>query len=159
MLRLLCALFLAAPLAFAQAQLPSVGERVRLTLYEAQPQPEKPAARRLILRGELTRVDGDSLYLRPSALTGELGISRAAVRSLHRSRGVTPRGLNALRWGLFGAFEGAVALGVMYDPRQRDYGVINRGEAIALGASVGAISGAVWGALLPAERWKRVKAQ
>lgn len=132
------------------------GDRARIAIREAQPQDETPAQRRIILRGEVIRVNTDSLFLRVPGAAGELGILLPTALSVHRSRGVRSRPASALRSGVGLAVAGALFFGLTYGQPERDFGVINRGEAFALGAGIGAVTGIVLGALLPTERWQRV---
>jgi len=88
---------------------------------------------------------------------GELAIARVDAISVHRSLGVRSRVASAVRSGLLYGIEGALVLGVAYHEPDRMFGVIHRGEAVALGGSVGAVAGMLLGALLPTERWQRVR--
>ena len=131
------------------------GDRIRIAIPERQPQDEGPALRRLVLRGQLTGVEADTLFLRPSGTVGEIGIARASAISIHRSRGVRSRAASAARSGLVTEIAGSLIAGVSYRKPAQTYGVTNRGEAFALGAGIGALTGLVFGALLPTERWER----
>jgi hypothetical protein len=132
------------------------GDRIRIAIRERQPQDEAPALRRLVLRGQLTRVAADTLFLRPGGTVGEIGIARATAISIHRSRGVRSRAASAARSGLGLAIAGSLIAGFSYRKPNHTYGVTNRSEAFALGAGIGALTGIVFGALLPTERWERV---
>ena len=148
--------FLAACTTQLTAQALQAGDRVRVVLMELQPQDEAPARRQLILRGALARVTPDTLYLRPAGTAGALAIPRNTALSLHLSRGVRSRGRSAARAGFWAALLGASYTGSLYREPDRMFGVINRGEAISLGAGFGAALGGLWGATFPTERWRKV---
>ncbi|HEU4994157.1 MAG TPA: hypothetical protein VFT29_05030 [Gemmatimonadaceae bacterium] len=145
------------PLLDAAAQQLAPGDRVRITIRERQAQDEAPATRRLILRGDLVRLEGDTLFLRPAGTVGELGVARSAAVTIHRSRGVRSRAESAVRSGVGFAILGALFAGVNYQEPHRTYGVAHRGDAFALGAGIGAAFGIVYGAILPTERWQRIR--
>ena len=138
------------------AQALQAGDRARIVIREAQPQDEDETKGRLILRGEVTRLQADTAFLRVPGATGELGVLLPTAISVHRSRGMRSRPASALRKGFGVAVAGALYFGLTYSSDQ-DYGVTNRGEAWALGAGLGAVTGALIGALFPTERWQRVR--
>ena len=153
---------LAASLCFSGVvhgqQVLSEGQRVRVTLAESQRQEEAPFRRGLKLRGEIATLGSDSIWLRLGTGVADVAIARASIMRLDRSLGVPSRWENALRWGIMFAFAGAIYTGLGYDRQLRDFGVINRSEAVALGAGFGFAYGALWGAVVPTERWRRVPA-
>jgi hypothetical protein len=154
---LLASLCLVGGSTASAAQAITQGQRVRVHLYEDQPQRERPLQRRVHLRGILTRTTADSIYVRLNPATSELAIARPFILRLDRSLGVPSRAANALRWGLGFGLLGGILIGTAYDPDVLQFGVINRGEAFALGAGIGAVYGASLGALLPSERWRRIR--
>jgi hypothetical protein len=135
----------------------SVGTRVRVQIAEREPQPETPFRRSQLLRGEVTRITPDTLLLRPAAGLSELAVPLTAVQRLDRSAGVPSRVVNALHHGIMGAIAGALWFGLTYQRGEQEYGVVNRGEATALGAGAGLLVGALWGALAPTERWREIR--
>ena len=158
-LPLVCALLCSVShsLAAQQAVDISVGTRVRIRLPEALPQPESRLQRWQLLRGEVIRVAPDTLLLRPAPGLGELAVPLSQVQQLERSLGRQSRGESALLEGIEWAVGGALTLAISYERSGSDYGVVNRGEAAALGAGIGFVTGALWGALTPAEKWRRVR--
>jgi len=161
MRRSLLALLLSASLSSIAAaqQLPpvTVGTRVRVRIPETAAQPETPFRRWQQLRGEVTRVAPDTIVLRPAPALGEIVVPMSMVRRLDRSTGVPSAGASALGGGILGALAGALWLGLDYDREGHDYGVTRRSEAVALGAGLGLVVGAVVGAIAPTERWHRVR--
>ena len=135
----------------------SVGMRVRVRVAESAAQRETPFQHWQQLRGEVTKVTPDTLSLRPAEGLGELAVPLSAIQRLDRSAGVPSRGASALQNGAVSALAGAVLFALSYRRGEWDYGVVNRGEAAALGAGFGLVSGAIWGALAPTERWRRVQ--
>lgn len=129
------------------------GMRVRISIREQPNRSESPLSRRQVLRGDVAQLRNDTLFLRPAQNTGELPITFSAITSVHRSKGTPSRWANGLAKGAGAAIVGAVYLGITYS-QTRDYGVINRGEAIALGAGAGFVTGMTFGVLFPVERWQ-----
>ena len=150
-----CAAVMAlATVAGAQSLQP--GDRARIVLRETQRQDETQTQRQLILRGDVASVSGDTVFLRFAGTVGAVGVPLGSAISVHRSLGVRSRPASAVRNGLLLATVGALYLGLTFS-ETHDYGVVNRGEALALGAGLGAVTGAVIGALLPTERWQRIR--
>ncbi len=131
--------------------------RAGRTIFERQPQDEAPGNRRLILRGDLTHVQGDTIFLRPAGPAGELGVARSMAISIHRSSGIRSRAASAVRSGVIFAIIGSLSMGINYDRPDVTWGVASRGEAFALGAGVGAALGVVLGTFYPTERWQRIR--
>ena len=156
-MRLLIVGFLIAVPGVAVAQFPAdvqPGTRIRVWIPETNRQEEGPN-RRQLLRGTVESVDG-TLQLRVPGTAGSLGISRASVRRLDVSRGVS-RGASMFERAVGGAIGGAIFLGSLNDPRnstgphyRTDW------EAAGVGAALGAGIGAVVGLIWPYERWRRV---
>jgi hypothetical protein len=152
------ALAIIAPLAALDAQTVAVGDRIRLTVPESQPQQEAPGSRRLVLRGEVTRVTRDStlidsIYIRPAPATSELGIPVSAIKSLQRSRGVS-RAESAVRMAFVLAVTTALFAPGLYD--SEDDGRSWEEQAL-FGAALGAGTGIVVGVIFPTEGWQRLK--
>ena len=133
-----------------------VGERVRVIVREEQRQDEDATRRRLVLRGDLTRVSGDTLFLRPAGTVGELGIPMSSAQRLYRSEGVRSRAVSVIRNAVILGGLGVLYGGLLHNPRDDDP-FEGRGKAYLYGAAVGAATGIVWGALFPTERWQRVR--
>jgi hypothetical protein len=155
--RLLVAAGVCGQVAALEAQTFASGDRARIVVREAQAQDEAPGRKQLILRGNVTRVSGDTIFLRPVGTTGELGIPTSSALRLHRSLGVRSRPASAFRGAVTFAIVGAATFALTYRRDEMDYDVDSRGQAAALGAGVGAITGLVFGALQPTERWQRIR--
>jgi len=142
----------------ANAQFPAEvrpGTRVRVWIPEMPRQEEGPY-RRQLLRGTVESVDGGSLRLRIPGAANSLAISRASVRRLDLSRGVS-RGASMVERAVGGAIGGAITLALLNDPRRRG-GPHYRTDwrAAGVGAAWGGGIGAVVGLAFPHERWHRV---
>jgi hypothetical protein len=129
----------------------SPGTRVQVRLPEAQYQ---VGPRGQLLRGRVTRLVDDTLYLAVADSLGPLAIPRSFVRKLEISRGVPSRGISALQRGLIGGVFGAATfyLVTVIAPNGGD-----SGDAALMGGAIGLGLGGLSGALWPQERWKRVR--
>jgi hypothetical protein len=157
---------IAASLAFTAAQplgaqFPSevaVGSRVRVVLPDSVRQSSGPWRQQWI-RGDVARLAGDTLYLRVQGAAGPVAIRRSAMRRVDRSLGVPSRPESAIRgavgWAIVGAFLG-LATG-WPDHYDADDGGRSHGDRALLGAAWGAGAGFILGAILPSERWRRVR--
>jgi hypothetical protein len=146
----------AAPVRAQEAHTLDVGQRAQVVVREVQRQDGTPLRREIVLRGDVTRFSGDTLFLRPAGTIGELGIPIMSALRLYRSGGVRSRAVSMIRNTFVGGLLGALYLGTMY------YGAReNASENLAThylqGAAVGAATGLVLGALLPTERWHRLR--
>jgi hypothetical protein len=132
----------------------AAGARVQARLPEAQYQMD--GVRGQLIRGRVTSLSADTLYLAVADSVGSLAIPRTMVQRLHLSRGVPSRGVNALRrgvlMGLVGAFTALTAYSLIDE--QGDPSI---GEATAIYGGVSFGVGAILGAIFPHERWKRVQ--
>jgi len=109
-----------------------------------------------LLRGRVTALTPDTLYLSVTDSLGPLPIPRRLVDQLKLSKGVPSRFGNAMRNGLAAAAFGAlVSIGI--NELQEGPDQITTGDAALIGACVGFAVGGVTGAIWPTERWKRVK--
>jgi hypothetical protein len=130
------------------------GARVQARLPELQYQ--KDGRRGHLLRGRVTAVASDTLYLAITDSVGPLAIPRALIQRLEVSRGVPSRGLSAFQQGLVsgavGVLTGLVAFGLSDEPGDADAGDV---ALVYGGISFGV--GAIIGALVPRERWRRVR--
>lgn len=135
----------------------AVGERVQLSLPEQAGQPDTPWRRGMLIRGSVDRLAGDTLHLRVEGATAPLPVPFTAIRTAWRSRGVPSRAASALRRGLeTGLIVGLFAFAT-YNVDRWDFGQSSRAQAGVAGAAIGALAGAVHGALFPAERWREVR--
>ena len=142
-----------------RAQFPAnveVGSRVRLWLTETERQAEGPT-RRQLLRGSVESVAPDTLLIAIPGAVGTVAISRASLRRLDLSRGVS-RPASAAERAVGGAIGGAISWALMNDP-QRSGGPNYRTDwrAAGVGAAWGAGIGAVVGFIFPHEHWSRVR--
>jgi hypothetical protein len=127
------------------------GARVQARLPEAQLQIEGPRGH--LIRGRVTALTADTLYLAVTDSLGPLAIPRPMIMRLDLSRGVPSRGESALRRGVGGAVGGAL-VGLLVAAFDDD---VDSGEGALVGASIGLGLGAISGALFPRERWKRAR--
>jgi hypothetical protein len=146
-----------SPLIRAGAQWPGEivpGARVQARLPEAQFQ---PAGRRgHLLRGRVTRLAPDTLYLAVTDSVGPLAIPRAFIERLDLSRGVPSRTSSALVHGLKSAAAMALIL-ALWNELEEEPNQTSTGTAALIGGGVGFATGALVGALRPQERWRRVR--
>ncbi len=130
------------------------GARVQARLPEVQYQ--MSSRRGHLLRGRVTALASDTLYLAVTDSVGPLAIPRSLVQRLELSRGVPSRGMSALRQGVIsgavGALSGLVAFSLIDES-----GGTDAGEAALLYGGVSFVAGAIVGALFPQERWKRLR--
>jgi hypothetical protein len=148
------ALAAARPLA---AQFPpdvAVGARVRVALPDSLRQAWAP--REQWLRGEVTTLAGDTLYLRLQGAAAPVPIRRAAIKRIDRSLGVPSRAESALRgavaWAVWFGLNWATIRHADGDGSWRRFG-----DDLVEGAAYGAGAGFILGAIFPTERWRRVR--
>lgn len=145
------------PFVAARAQWPpdlTEGARVRVQLPEQQYQADM--RRGHLLRGRVTALAPDTLYLAVTDSLGPLAIPRTLVHRIDLSRGVPSRGASALRRGLVSGAACALA-GLLISGIDDEPDGIDAEEAGLIGGAVGLGTGALFGALFPRERWKRVR--
>jgi hypothetical protein len=147
----------AVPVSAIEAQTLEVGQRTRVVVREGQRQDEQALRRELVLRGDVTRFSGDTLFLRPAGTTGELGVPMSSALRLYRGTGVRSRPVSALRNAVIFGIVGVGSAGIAHNPQRDGAFGGSRGKAYLTGAAVGAVFGIVWGALLPTERWERLR--
>ena len=130
------------------------GARVQARLPETQYQ--MGSRRGHLLRGRVTVLTSDTLYLAVTDSVGPLAIPRALVQRLELSRGVPSRALSALRQGVVsgavGAFSALAAFSLVDES-----GGTDAGEAALVYGGISFAAGAIVGALFPRERWKRLR--
>lgn len=129
----------------------SAGARVQVRLPEIQFQAS--ARRGHLIRGRITALTPDTLYLAVTDSVGPLPLPRSLIQRLELSRGVPSRGASALRQGLLSGAITAAMLALFEGINDEPDG-IDAGEAALIGGGVGLVSGAVIGAIFPRERWK-----
>jgi hypothetical protein len=129
------------------------GARVRARLPERQYQ--QGNQRGHLLRGRVSRLSADTLYLAITDSVGPLAIPRQLIQRLDYSRGVPSRLSSALTRGLVGGAVLAATL-ALWNELDEDSGT-STGDAALIGAAVGFGTGAIVGAIFPIERWKSVK--
>lgn len=155
---LMAALVLVSSVTGALAQVDArlqPGTRVRVWLPEAPRQSQGPWHRQL-LRGNLSELSADSLWLAVPGAGGRLALARTEVRRIDVSRGTSR---------LASALERAFALGVTFaiataldnDPQGKDWPHYRSDwRAAQQGAWRGAAAGAVIGFVIPTERWRKI---
>jgi hypothetical protein len=141
----------------AQKQIP-VGARVKIVLSERERQRETRFMRRLVIRGELTAMSAESLWVRPTPVTGIVAVPTARIRRLYESRGVPSRVASLVTDGVGGAVLGAATFAIWYgrtvNGNRVDYGEASRGDAARRGATTGFTVFGIIGFVLPVERWR-----
>lgn len=125
------------------------GTRVQVRLPETQYQ--FGGSRGHLLRGRVTALSPDTLYLAVTDSIGPLAIPRLLVDKLAFSRGVPSRAGSALKRGLL---SGALSALLLWGFAKLDNDPDDAGEALLVGGGVGFATGAIFGALYPRERWK-----
>lgn len=150
-LALAAALIPAAPALAQENPEPQPNQRVMLVLtpqrdVEGHTPPQ-------VLRGTLLAEDADSLTLRVHAGTGPMRVARSVVRRMYVSRGIPSRTQSAAAGAVTGAIGGAIGMWL----HNNDEGRGSDDNSLLLGAGLGGGLGMVMGALLPRERWKRVR--
>lgn len=138
----------------AESQWPSEvspGARVRVRLPEREHQAGD--RRGLLLRGRVTTLNADTLYLAITDSIGPVAIPRGLIDEMGVSRGVPSRGHSALRRGLIsGALWSLLFAGMALPDDETDVGT-----AALVGAGIGVTLGGIIGALRPQERWKSLR--
>jgi hypothetical protein len=152
---------LIAILSLTIAQLPSLaaqwpaqivpGSRVRVRLPEKQYQ--LAGSRGHLLRGRVTALSPDTLYLAVTDSIGPLAIPRGLIDQLALSRGVPSRTQNAIKRGLLSGVSTALLFAGLSELDDSS-GRWGTEDAALLGGAVGFATGAIFGALWPQERWK-----
>jgi hypothetical protein len=151
----LAATVAAAPAA-AQSDPVQPGQRVMLVLTR-QPEVEGHARWGETLSGTVVEASADSLTLQVHPGTGPIRVARSVVVRTYVSRGVPSRARSAALWAAGGAVSGAIMAWVAPPRDNHLFANKSTGQAALIGAGVGATTGVVFGALYPAERWKRVR--
>jgi hypothetical protein len=132
----------------------TVGARVQARLPEVQYQFD--GRRGLLIRGHVTALTPDTMYLTVTDSLGPLAVPRRLIQHLDHSRGVPSRSASAARRGVL-AGAGAALLFALLNEMEEEPGRMSTGSAALVGAGAGLTMGAVLGALYPHERWKRVR--
>lgn len=131
----------------------TAGTRVQVRLPEKQYQ--FAGLRGHLLRGRVRALTSDTLYLAVTDSVGPIAIPRSLIEQLKLSRGVPSRGASALKRGLISGAGWALLLGAWAE-LDDDPGGLDTGEAALLGGGIGLASGAIFGAIWPRERWKKL---
>ena len=132
----------------------AVGARVQARLPEVQYQVD--GRRGQLVRGRVTALTPDSLYLAITDSLGPVAVPRHLIERLAYSRGVPSRVSSAARRGLFAGAATAL-LFVLVNEMDEEPGRTSTGSAALFGAGVGLMTGAALGAIYPRERWKGVR--
>lgn len=130
------------------------GARVQVRLPEVQYQ--AGGSRGHLIRGLVTGLTPDTIYLAVTDSVGRLAIPRALIQRMDLSRGVPSRGQSAAQRGLLMGAIGALWFLFVAELDDEPDG-LDEGDAMLIGAGTGAVMGSVLGALYPRERWKRVR--
>jgi SAM-dependent methyltransferase len=149
--------FLGTALTVADAQWPpdvSAGARIQVRLPEVQYQ--VGGTRGHLVRGRVSALAADTLYLAVTDSIGPLPIPRHLIQQLQFSRGVPSRFASAARRGVI-AGAGLALLAVILNESEQAPHETSTGNAALIGGGVGLLTGGVLGALYPLERWKKVR--
>lgn len=131
----------------------TAGTRVRVKLPERQYQFAGPRGQ--LLRGRVQALTPDTLYLAVTDSVGPIAIPRSLIAQLAFSRGVPSRGESALKRGLVSGAAWALLMALWVE-LDDDPGGTDTGDAALLGGGVGFATGAIFGAIRPRERWKKL---
>jgi hypothetical protein len=129
------------------------GARVQARLPEMQYQ--KGNQRGHLLRGRVSGLSADTLYLAITDSVGPLAVPRHLIQRLDYSRGVPSRLSSALTRGLVGGAVLAATLALLNEVQEDPS--TSTGDVALIGAAIGFGTGAILGAIFPTERWKSVK--
>jgi hypothetical protein len=129
------------------------GARVQARLPEMQYQ--KGNQRGHLLRGRVSGLSADTLYLAITDSVGPLAVPRHLIQRLDYSRGVPSRLSRALTRGLVGGAVLAATLALLNEVQEDPS--TSTGDVALIGAAIGFGTGAILGAIFPTERWKSVK--
>jgi hypothetical protein len=130
------------------------GTRVQVRLPESQYQID--GTRGHLVRGRITALAPDTVYLAVTDSVGPLAIPRALLQRLEISKGVPSRGLSAVKRGVLGGAIAAVTALIWFGLDDEPDGT-DSGDAALVAGGFGLVLGSVFGALYPRERWKRVR--
>jgi hypothetical protein len=128
------------------------GARVQVRLPELQYQ--FAGHRGHYLRGKVTTLTADTLYLAVIDSLAPIPIPRPFIERLEYSRGVPSRGASALQRGLISGVTTAIFFLLL---NEIDDDGTDAGTAALVGGGIGLTLGGLSGALWPKERWKRVE--
>lgn len=134
-----------------EAQVPDslLNHRIRVHLARQEQSIEGHAPRQA-LRGILTELSDDSLTIRFHPLASPVRMAVTGIHQIDLSRGVS-RSRSAVKHALLGA----AYMGGMGAMGDHEWGG-GAAENYLIWAGSGLVVGAVMGAMLPEERWKRV---
>jgi hypothetical protein len=127
------------------------GARVRARLPETQYQ--RGGGRGHLLRGRVTGLTSDTLYLAITDSVGPLAVPRHLIQRLDYSRGVPSRLESGLIRGLISGASLALAMVFLDDESDGT----STETAALVGGIVGFAAGGALGAIFPTERWKSVR--
>jgi hypothetical protein len=130
------------------------GSRVQVRLPEAQYQID--SHRGHLIRGRISALAPDTLYLAVTDSVGPLAIPRPLLQRIDISKGVPSRGMSALIRGVVSGAASALGALIVFGINDDPDG-IDSGDAALVAGGVGLVLGSVFGALYPRERWKRVR--
>lgn len=147
----LLGVLLSCSAASAQIQLVEPGNRVRITLSE-QPREVEGHTLPQVLRGEVQRVLGDSLWLLIHPGTTPTRVTLTAVDAFDVSRGVETWWEGAWRGGKKAGITLALEF-FLFRLLASDGPFDNAFEAGLVGGTLGLVGGGVVGALMPQEIW------
>jgi hypothetical protein len=108
-----------------------------------------------LLRGRVTGLAPDTLYLAITDSLGPLAVPRSLIQRLDLSRGVPSRGASALRQGVISGALTALMVALLNE--SDDGSSWDTGEAALIGGGIGFGTGAMFGAIFPRERWKSAR--
>jgi hypothetical protein len=131
----------------------AAGSRVRVRLPEKEYQFD--GRRGHLLRGRVRALSPDTLYLAVTDSIGPIAIPRSVISQLALSRGVPSRAESAVKRGLLNGVLSALVVVAMYELEDSP-GDWSTGTVALAGGGIGFGLGAIFGAIYPRERWKRL---
>jgi hypothetical protein len=113
--------------------------------------------RRQLLRATVSEVQNSELRLTVPGTGGTISVARSSIRRLDVSRGQS-RVASAFERAIGFAVAGAISTALRNDPKGAKWPAYTRDwRAAEEGAKWGAAFGALFGFVLPTERWHRVR--
>jgi hypothetical protein len=133
----------------------NVGDRIRVRL-ESPPDAPDRYARLQELRGAVTAISALDVAFQVHPDASPLTVPFSAIRRLDVSKGIRSRAHNALVWAAGGAVLGGVSWYYQNDFRASP-GFGDDWDSVYVSAAIGAVGGAIMGALWPQERWRKLR--
>lgn len=142
------------PLAAQTYQPPPVGTRVRITMPDTSPTPNRARDRSRPMVGRITAVTDSVMSVRPDAASADVPVLLSRVHRLEVSKGFN-RGPNARKGALIGLVAGGViGFAAGDDCSSQDWVCFDRPSTSLAGAAAGVGLGAIIGLVGSTEKWR-----